>query len=273
MKKKLSLLLVLMLSFTMVCGSMVTVNAASKPTKMTFKASSTTLYVGTTVQISVKSVKPAKASKAVTYKTSNKKVAAVSSKGVVTGKKAGTAKITVTSKKNKKLKKTFKVTVKNPAKEIIEEISGVSFPNDFEITNDHPDGFLFVQSGTIKKYFFNKTDHTMIIFDNMKFGSGAVLRIENEHKLGMEEVGVMPKFSGGVTFECEGCGSCTAFADASFNGMPYACDKSSVTGGYYDDMNHEPIAEPEQVDAIEIVQYWDGAEYKILVNGLVHIEG
>lgn len=45
----------------------------------------------------------------VTYKSSNKKVAAVNSKGVVTGKKKGTAKITVTCNG---VSKTFKVTVK-----------------------------------------------------------------------------------------------------------------------------------------------------------------
>jgi len=43
----------------------------------------------------------------VTYKTSNKKVATVSSRGVITAKKKGTAKITVKSGK-----KTYTVTVK-----------------------------------------------------------------------------------------------------------------------------------------------------------------
>ncbi|MDE5864806.1 MAG: Ig-like domain-containing protein [Lachnospiraceae bacterium] len=52
------------------------------------------------------------ANKKVTYKTSNKKVATVSSKGVITAKKKnGTAKITVTSKKNKKKKATVTVKV------------------------------------------------------------------------------------------------------------------------------------------------------------------
>lgn len=47
------------------------------------------------------------------FKSSNKKVATVSSKGVVKGKKAGKVTITVTSKSNKKQKKTVKITVKN----------------------------------------------------------------------------------------------------------------------------------------------------------------
>ena len=53
--------------------------------------------------------------KAVTYKTSNKKVATVSKTGVITAKKAGTAKITATVKINGKNKTvTCKVTVKKP---------------------------------------------------------------------------------------------------------------------------------------------------------------
>ena len=54
--------------------------------------------------------------KNVTYKTSNKKVATVSKKGVVTAKKKGTAKITATIKVNGKNKSvTCKVTVKKPS--------------------------------------------------------------------------------------------------------------------------------------------------------------
>lgn len=49
-----------------------------------------------------------------TYKSSNKKVATVSKSGKVTAKGAGTAKITVTSKSYKSLKKTVSITVKQP---------------------------------------------------------------------------------------------------------------------------------------------------------------
>ena len=44
------------------------------------------------------------ANKKVKYKSSNPKIASVTAKGVITGKKAGTAKITVSSSKNKKKK-------------------------------------------------------------------------------------------------------------------------------------------------------------------------
>ena len=85
----------------------VTVEAATK--KLSLKASNKKAYVGKNTKISVKATKGAKLS----YKTSNKKIATVSSKGVITGKKAGTVKITITAKKSKykTVKKTITVKV------------------------------------------------------------------------------------------------------------------------------------------------------------------
>ena len=61
-------------------------------------------------------VKPnKKANKNVTYVSANKKIATVTGKGVIKGKKVGKTKITVTSKKNKKKKATIKVVVKKDA--------------------------------------------------------------------------------------------------------------------------------------------------------------
>lgn len=65
------------------------------------------------LKVSVK-VKPNKAKyKKVTYKSSKKKVVKVSSKGKLTAGQAGTAKITVRSKTNKKKKTVITVVVKN----------------------------------------------------------------------------------------------------------------------------------------------------------------
>ena len=64
-----------------------------------------TVKVGKTTKISAKATPSGK----VTYKSSNTKIATVSSKGVVKGKKKGTAKITVTCNG---VTKTVKVTVK-----------------------------------------------------------------------------------------------------------------------------------------------------------------
>lgn len=112
----------LVLAFVMVCtGALAvpqTAEAASKPTKITLSAKNRTLYVGKSFTLKVKSVKPANASKAVTFKSSNTKVATVNSKGKVTGKKVGKATITVTSTSNKKVKATCKITVKQQVKSI-----------------------------------------------------------------------------------------------------------------------------------------------------------
>ena len=84
-----------------------TVEAATK--KLSLKVGNKKAYVGKTTKISAKATNGAKLS----YKTSNKKIATVSSKGVITGKKAGTVKITITAKKSKykTVKKTITVKV------------------------------------------------------------------------------------------------------------------------------------------------------------------
>ena len=64
--------------------------------------------IGKNYQLKVKKI-PAKANEKIIYKTSRSKIATVSSKGVVKGKKKGTAKITVTCNG---VKKVFTVKVK-----------------------------------------------------------------------------------------------------------------------------------------------------------------
>lgn len=112
----------LVLAFVMVCTGALAApqiaEAASKPKEITLSAKKRTLYVGKSFTLKVKSVKPTNASKAVTFKSSNTKVATVTAKGKVTGKKVGKATITVTSTSNKKLKATCKITVKQQVNSI-----------------------------------------------------------------------------------------------------------------------------------------------------------
>ena len=88
-------------------GTTVTVEAASK--NMSVKASNKNVYVGSSAKLNVKATKGAKLS----YKTSNKKIATINNKGTIKGRKAGTAKITITAKKSKykTVKKTITVKV------------------------------------------------------------------------------------------------------------------------------------------------------------------
>ena len=100
--------------FTTVSAAALTADAATvKPKSLTISAAAKIVDIGGKVTVKVKSVKPANASKSVTWKSSNKKVATVTSKGVVKGLKKGTVKITATSKADKKVKKTITIKVKN----------------------------------------------------------------------------------------------------------------------------------------------------------------
>lgn len=109
------------LCLTTVFGTSTTTEAASSKAvkSVTLKVGSKKVN-GKTVQLTqgksttVKvTVKPSSAKKSITYKSSNKKIASISSKGKIKGVKAGKATITVTVKgKNNKTKKaSFKVKV------------------------------------------------------------------------------------------------------------------------------------------------------------------
>ena len=80
------------------------------------KGESATLQVGETLTLSATISPMTAAPTSLNWSTSNKKVATVSSKGLVTAKKAGTATITVKTKNGKK--DTIKITVKTKEKKI-----------------------------------------------------------------------------------------------------------------------------------------------------------
>ena len=104
MRKRKSLLIgLLLVAFSLVLLPAQFTNAASKVALNKTKA---TLYVGYTTTLKVN-----KTSKKVTWSSNRSSVASVSSKGKVTAKKAGTAKITA---KVSGKKYTCTVTVKNP---------------------------------------------------------------------------------------------------------------------------------------------------------------
>ena len=97
----------------------VTVTVGTPVTKVKLNKIKSTMTIGKKQTLKA-TVTPKKASsKAVVWKSSNKKVATVTSKGVVKAKKAGTVTITATAKDGSGKKATCKVTVKkktvNPA--------------------------------------------------------------------------------------------------------------------------------------------------------------
>ena len=93
----------------------ITVTVGTPVTKVKLNKTKSTMTIGKKQTLKA-TVTPKKASsKAVVWKSSNKKVATVTSKGVVKAKKAGTATITATAKDGSGKKATCKVTVKKTA--------------------------------------------------------------------------------------------------------------------------------------------------------------
>ncbi len=127
------------LMFTSVLGSSVVSQAAPKTKKIVMNKKKVTLKVGKTFRLKVKKVNPAKASKAVTYKSNKTKIATVSKKGVIKAKKVGKAKITVVSKKNKKAKATVNVVVKKAsAKPNVPAVTTVPTVNPTPVVSTAP---------------------------------------------------------------------------------------------------------------------------------------
>lgn len=86
-----------------------------KASKVKLSAASSSIAVGATTSLKA-SVTPSKATvKQVTYVSKDKKIASVSSKGVVTGKKKGTTTITAYAKDGRGAKASVKITVTDAA--------------------------------------------------------------------------------------------------------------------------------------------------------------
>ena len=106
-KKLVSFMLALAMVVTAMAVQTVPVQAKAKAIKVTnVKGNKVTIYQGDNLTLKTNY----KASQ-LKFKTSNKKVATVSGKGVITAVKKGTAKITVAVKSNTKVKKTITVKV------------------------------------------------------------------------------------------------------------------------------------------------------------------
>lgn len=103
---------------------LLTINTkAAAPKKIILSRKQIVLYKGETKQVSVKSVKPKKASKQILWKSKNRKIATVTAKGVVKAKKVGATKITAISKKDSKIKAVIKVIVKSRPQKLEKECS------------------------------------------------------------------------------------------------------------------------------------------------------
>lgn len=97
MKRKIKLLVVSLIAILALSFSLkgeAAVKIVKIKTSTTYK-----IQKGEKLKLYVKGYKSSKKSKKVKWKSSNKKIATVSKKGIVTGKKGGTCKITATVKR------------------------------------------------------------------------------------------------------------------------------------------------------------------------------
>ena len=120
-KKLITLMIAMMLAFTMVTPA--TAQAATQKYTISVKKKTVkkkkTIKVGTKMKLTVKNGKKKLNPKKVKFKSSNKKVATVSKKGVIAAKKAGKTTITIKyKKKSAKITLTIKKTTKKAKKTI-----------------------------------------------------------------------------------------------------------------------------------------------------------
>ena len=182
----------------------ITVTVGTPVTKVKLNKTKSTMTVGKKQTLKA-TVTPKKASsKAVVWKSSNKKVATVTSKGVVKAKKAGTVKITATAKDGSGKKATCKVTVKkaavvkpdNPAPVIPLSIQSMKIVQDdmMEVTFTKATALTaadfnvwakrYENADYLKKYTVSQVTTTdsitykVYITGDMVFGKGLYIKVE-----------------------------------------------------------------------------------------------
>lgn len=130
--------------------------AAVKPKKIWISPGKATLTAGQTRTIKVRKVSPSNASKAVLYKSSNKKVATVTKLGRVKAIKAGKATIKVTSKTSGKVYAKAAITVKAkpvPKKKslVVYFSQGQNIVNPYKLYNTKKDDYDALAGASILK--------------------------------------------------------------------------------------------------------------------------
>ena len=120
-KQLVLVLLVFSCVFTSVSlGSVTQVQAATKLYDVVFTKNKITIKKGHTYTLKMHYKDSVLSASKLNFKTSNSSVASVSKKGVIKGKKVGTAKITVILKNNTKVKTTITVKVTTKSQQVVQ---------------------------------------------------------------------------------------------------------------------------------------------------------
>lgn len=133
----------------------ITIRRKIKVTDITLTQSSAEIEVGNTFQINA-SVNEMADVKGLTYKSSNKKIAEVSSStGLITGVAEGETTITITSNDNKEVSQTFIIKVKSASGVVPNEIVGTWVSEDIDyitVIIDKDGNLKFIDDDIVVKY-------------------------------------------------------------------------------------------------------------------------
>ena len=175
MKKTFSFLLVLI--FVILSMPLTVAEESTTPTLMITESNIVTLvkfrtYIGTLIRMSDGSALPAD----MKYKLKNTKHATITNKGVITGKKAGTVQLTISSKKLKQ-SITCSITVlgnvfneTRTVEQLMQQVDGMN-PLTYHGVVCYERKMYFKNGKlTIDIYFYNRFGYTVTKITNMKLG-------------------------------------------------------------------------------------------------------
>ena len=286
------------------------VTVGTPVTKVKLNKTKANLNVGKSLTLKA-TVTPKKASsKAVVWKSSNKKVATVTSKGVVKAKKAGTVKITATAKDGSGKKATCKVTVKkaaivkpdNPAPVIPLSIQSMKIVQDdmMEVTFTKATALTaadfnvwakrYENADYLKKYTVSQVTTTdsitykVYITGDMVFGKGLYIKVEipklqlSKECVYMEETynienSVTLSYKVGATVKDTRQRLGTGYANYSISGLPAGIQYEVTTEATKQVM--EFSGSPRKAGVYNSVLVYEdeiGSKYRLTIRWIIYDE-
>ncbi|MFR7714750.1 MAG: Ig-like domain-containing protein [Clostridium sp.] len=288
----------------------ITVTVGTPVTKVKLNKTKSTMTIGKKQTLKA-TVTPKKASsKAVVWKSSNKKVATVTSKGVVKAKKAGTVKITATAKDGSGKKATCKVTVKkaaivkpdNPAPVIPLSIQSMKIVQDdmMEVTFTKATALTaadfnvwakrYENADYLKKYTVSQVTTTdsitykVYITGDMVFGKGLYIKVEipklqlSKECVYMEETynienSVTLSYKVGATVKDTRQRLGTGYANYSISGLPAGIQYEVTTEATKQVM--EFSGSPRKAGVYNSVLVYEdeiGSKYRLTIRWIIYDE-
>ena len=286
------------------------VTVGTPVTKVKLNKTKANLNVGKSLTLKA-TVTPKKASsKAVVWKSSNKKVATVTGKGVVKAKKAGTVKITATAKDGSGKKATCKVTVKkaaivkpdNPAPVIPLSIQSMKIVQDdmMEVTFTKATALTaadfnvwakrYENADYLKKYTVSQVTTTdsitykVYITGDMVFGKGLYIKVEipklqlSKECVYMEETynienSVTLSYKVGATLKDTRQRLGTGYANYSISGLPAGIQYEVTTEATKQVM--EFSGSPRKAGVYNSVLVYEdeiGSKYRLTIRWIIYDE-